>query len=205
MLPSLPRLNCSVSLSTRLVHRPGSFVVTFPNAYHAGFNAGFNCAEAVNFAPPDWIPYGADVVRKYRTQGKPLTISHDQLMITLVQAAPLVAAAAARRQARDPTAGGGRGAELATDDGLVGARGREGLVGEPMDPDGADGWMRRWDDGVSLSDVSEEAVRLAVGELTLRVEEEGARRERARDFGVDRVRRLGVAIGFQHRAVKRTP
>lgn len=50
----------------RAVQVPGSFVVTFPDAYHAGFNSGFNVAEAVNFAAPDWLPFGSSSVVRYR-------------------------------------------------------------------------------------------------------------------------------------------
>ncbi|XP_004869757.1 lysine-specific demethylase 4D, partial [Heterocephalus glaber] len=36
----------------------GEFMVMFPYGHHAGFNHGFNCAEAINFATPRWIDYG---------------------------------------------------------------------------------------------------------------------------------------------------
>jgi histone demethylase JARID1 len=71
----------------RVVHEAGSFVVTMPNAYHAGFNTGFNCAEAVNFAAPAWLPYGTDVAQKYRDSRKPATMSHDSLLVALATAA----------------------------------------------------------------------------------------------------------------------
>jgi hypothetical protein len=71
----------------RVVHEPGSFVVTMPNSYHAGFNTGFNVAEAVNFGAPRWLPYGSEVAAKYRESGKPLTLSHDSLLVALAMCA----------------------------------------------------------------------------------------------------------------------
>ena len=60
----------------------GQFVVTFPQAYHAGFNHGFNFNEAVNFAPHDWEPFGHDGVSRLREYRKQPCFSHDELLIT---------------------------------------------------------------------------------------------------------------------------
>ncbi|KAH6802953.1 Transcription factor jumonji family protein / zinc finger family protein [Perilla frutescens var. frutescens] len=65
----------------RCVQNPGEFVLTFPRAYHAGFNCGFNCAEAVNIAPVDWLPYGQNALDLYREQGRRTSISHDKLLL----------------------------------------------------------------------------------------------------------------------------
>lgn len=37
-------------------------MITFPYAYHAGFNHGLNCAESTNFATERWIEYGKQAV-----------------------------------------------------------------------------------------------------------------------------------------------
>uniref|UniRef100_A0A8C5B0D4 [histone H3]-trimethyl-L-lysine(9) demethylase n=1 Tax=Gadus morhua TaxID=8049 RepID=A0A8C5B0D4_GADMO len=42
----------------KVTQEAGQFIVTFPFAYHAGFNHGFNCAESTNFATQRWIDYG---------------------------------------------------------------------------------------------------------------------------------------------------
>ncbi|WCJ43791.1 Lysine-specific demethylase JMJ703 [Euphorbia peplus] len=65
----------------RCVQNPGEFVLTFPRAYHSGFNCGFNCAEAVNVAPVDWLPHGQIAMELYRDQGRRTSISHDKLLL----------------------------------------------------------------------------------------------------------------------------
>ncbi|KAI9077973.1 hypothetical protein K1719_040102 [Acacia pycnantha] len=65
----------------RCVQNPGEFVLTFPRAYHSGFNCGFNCAEAVNVAPVDWLPHGQIAIELYRGQGRKTSISHDKLLL----------------------------------------------------------------------------------------------------------------------------
>ena len=42
----------------KCIQMPGEFVITFGGSYHAGFNMGFNWAEAVNFATKNWIDIG---------------------------------------------------------------------------------------------------------------------------------------------------
>ncbi|XP_074263741.1 putative lysine-specific demethylase JMJ16 [Silene latifolia] len=65
----------------RCVQNAGEFVLTFPRAYHSGFNSGFNCAEAVNVAPVDWLPHGQKAVELYRDQQRKTTVSHDKLLL----------------------------------------------------------------------------------------------------------------------------
>ncbi|RKP04166.1 hypothetical protein CXG81DRAFT_787, partial [Caulochytrium protostelioides] len=61
--------------------RAGEFVMTFPRAYHAGFNQGFNFAEAVNLALHDWLPYGRQCVQQYATFSKQPVFSHAELLL----------------------------------------------------------------------------------------------------------------------------
>ena len=65
-----------------LDQRPGEFVITFPRGYHAGFNHGFNFAEAVNFAPPDWLPFGHDCVERYHLYKKNPVFAHEEVVIS---------------------------------------------------------------------------------------------------------------------------
>lgn len=71
----------------RAIQNPGEFILTFPRAYHSGFNCGFNCAEAVNVAPVDWLPHGQCAVELYREQHRKTSLSHDKLLLGVVREA----------------------------------------------------------------------------------------------------------------------
>ena len=71
----------------RTVQHSGEFVITFPRAYHAGFNCGFNCAEAVNMALIDWLVHGQNAVELYSKQCRKTSLSHDKLLLASAQEA----------------------------------------------------------------------------------------------------------------------
>lgn len=71
----------------RAIQKSGEFVLTFPRAYHSGFNCGFNCAEAVNVAPADWLPHGQCAVELYSEQHRKTSLSHDKLLLGVAWAA----------------------------------------------------------------------------------------------------------------------
>lgn len=56
-------------------------MVTFPGAYHGGVNLGLNCAEAVNFAPADWLRFGAAGCALYRAHRKPSLLCYEWLVL----------------------------------------------------------------------------------------------------------------------------
>lgn len=70
----------------RTSQRAGEFVITCPRAYHAGFNTGFNFAEAVNFAPGDWIPIGGECIKHYQRLQKPPVFCHEELLVSIARA-----------------------------------------------------------------------------------------------------------------------
>lgn len=66
----------------RAVQNAGEFVITCPEAYHGGFNMGFNCGEAVNFALHDWLPIGRHAVEFYQKGAgkRAVVFAHNKLL-----------------------------------------------------------------------------------------------------------------------------
>ncbi|KAL1815572.1 hypothetical protein ACET3Z_018146 [Daucus carota] len=60
-------------------------VIAFPRSYHGGFNCGLNCAEAVNFAPADWLPHGGSGADLYKLYRKSPVLSHEELICVVAK------------------------------------------------------------------------------------------------------------------------
>lgn len=64
----------------RAVQCPGDYIIQFKRCYHAGFNAGLNFAEAVNYCTSDWADMGRNAVRSYRRVKRYNVFAHDELI-----------------------------------------------------------------------------------------------------------------------------
>lgn len=64
----------------RLEQNATEFVILFPKAYQLNFSHGFNFAECVLYAPPDWITHGGDCEAYYSSKRRPNRFSHSEIL-----------------------------------------------------------------------------------------------------------------------------
>uniref|UniRef100_A0A915PM19 [histone H3]-trimethyl-L-lysine(4) demethylase n=1 Tax=Setaria digitata TaxID=48799 RepID=A0A915PM19_9BILA len=83
-----PKILINKGIHVYTVHQePGEFVITFPRSYHAGYNEGLNFAEAVNFAPADWLRKGRLCILEYARVHRNCVFSHEELMVKMAKCA----------------------------------------------------------------------------------------------------------------------
>jgi hypothetical protein len=85
MVDPLVLKNFGINVS-RGVQRANEFIVTFPEAYHCGFNTGINLAEAVNVAFPSWIAHGLAALKSYALVRRPSVFCLKELSFRILQA-----------------------------------------------------------------------------------------------------------------------
>ena len=118
----------------RAVQEPGQFVVTLPQAYHAGFSHGFTSAEAVNFMSDEWLPYAKAAAERYRRLGKEPVIDLDHILVLASNAdyCPPCTPSSPRASPRSSTAAarcGAGGAGVALEEATLTAEERRHAMG----------------------------------------------------------------------------
>lgn len=134
-------------------------------------------------------------------QGKPVTISHDQLLTSIVSSvlrrSSLSGSGAAAKAASSGTAGPAHAAAaapaLAPSPPTSASKGKAPAAEPPEVPpefkEAAERlWVLSWRDALAATDATPRSIEIATGELTVRAVEERRRRAVAKAFGVTQAR-----------------
>ncbi|CAL9738337.1 DNA damage-responsive transcriptional repressor Rph1p [Monosporozyma servazzii] len=63
----------------KIIQHEHEFMITFPHGYHAGFNYGYNLAEAINFADEEWLSKYAPVTKSCQCEKDSVEIDINKL------------------------------------------------------------------------------------------------------------------------------